>query len=106
MWKFREREKALKLRKEFEKLRKEKRYDGGAYIANCVTFGTRVRIKILKSIARKCSSPSEDMYIHGFTSRLVLHVKLKNGGRNLALTFVDAVVRYGGRVKEADLALA
>ena len=104
--KFREKGEALKLRKEFGKQRKEKRYEGKAYIANCVTLGTRVRIEILKAIARKCSGPGEDMFVHGFTSRPVLHVKPKNGGRQLALTFVDAVVRYGGRVKEADLGLA
>ena len=108
MWeiKFREREDALKLRKEFGKLRKEKKYDGGRFIANCMTLGTRVRLKILKSIAWKCSSLSEDMYVHGFTSRLVLQVIPKNGGTHLALTFVDVVVRYGSRVKEADLVLA
>ena len=103
--KFREREDALKLRKEFGKLRKEKRYDGDAFIANCVTLGTRVRLEILKAIARKCSGVGVDMYVHGFTSRPVLQVK-PNGGPQLALTFVDAVVRYGGRVNEADLALA
>ena len=104
--KFKEREEALKIRKEFGKQRKEKRNEGGAYIANCVTLGTRVRIEILKAIARKCSSPGEDMFVHGFTSRPVLQVKPKNGGRQMGLTFVDAVVRYGGRVKEADLGLA
>ena len=45
------------------------------------------------------------MYVHGFTSCPVLKVK-PNGGPQLALTFVDAVVRYGGRVNDADLALA
>ena len=45
------------------------------------------------------------MYVHGCTSCPVLQVK-PNGGPQLALTFVDAVVRYGGRVNDADLALA
>ena len=104
--KFREREVALKVRKEFGKMRKEKRYEGRIFISNCVTLGTRVRTEILKAIARKCSSPSEDMYVHGFTSRPVLQVKPKNGGAQLALTFVDAIVRYGRKVREADLTLA
>ena len=42
--KFREREDALKLRKEFGKQRKENCYEGYAFIANCVTLGTRVRL--------------------------------------------------------------
>ena len=104
--KFRDKEMALKVRKEFGKMRKEKRYEGSIFISNCVTLGTRVRTEILKAIARKCTGSSEDMYVHGFTSRPVLQVKPKNGGSQSALTFVDAIVKYGNRVKETDLTLA
>ena len=67
--KFRKREDALKLRREFGKLRKEKRYDANA---NCLTLGSRVCLEILNSIAKKCSRPNDEMFVRGFTSRLVL----------------------------------
>ena len=42
----------------------------------------------------------------GFTSRPVLQVKRKDGSGQSALTFVDAISRYEGRIKEAELSLA
>ena len=105
--KFRDRESAQKIRREFGKQRKEGRIDSGVFIANCVTLGTRVRLEVLKAIARKCAAPNNaDMFVQGFTSRPVLQVKPKNGGAQSALTFVDAISRYGSKVKDADLVLA
>ena len=105
--KFRDRESAQKIRREFGKQRKEGRIDSGVFIANCVTLGTRVRLEVLKAIARKCAAPNNaDMFVQGFTSRPVLQVKPKNGGEQSALTFVDAISRYGSKVKDADLVLA
>ena len=104
--KFKDREGAQKMRKEYGKLRKEGKIDNGVFIANCVTLGTRVRLEILKAIAKQCPIPNVDMFVQGFTSRPVLQVKPRNGGTQSALTFVDAVTRYGGKVREADLGLA
>jgi hypothetical protein len=104
--KIKDREFALKMRKEYGRLRKEGKLEGRVFVANCVTLGTRVRMEVLKAIGKKCSGPGEDLFVHGFTSRPVLQVKPKNGGPQFALTYVDAIKRYGNRVKEADLGLA
>lgn len=42
----------------------------------------------------------------GFTSRPVLQLKKKNASGQFALTFVVAVLRYGGKVSESDRGLA
>ena len=98
---------AEKIRKEFGKLRKEgKTVKGGVFIANSVTLATRVRLEVLRAMAKKCSNEEYDMHVMGFTSRPVLQVKRKDGGGQFVLTFVDAVVRYGGRVAGSDLRLA
>ena len=104
--KIKDREFAVKIRKEYGRLRKEGKLEGRVFVANCVTLGTRVRMEVLKAIGKKCSGPGEDLFVHGFTSRPVLQVKPKNGGPQFALTYVDAIKRYGNRVKEADLGLA
>ena len=104
--KIKDREFAQKIRKEYGRLRKEGKLEGRVFVANCVTLGTRVRMEVLKAIARKCSGQDEDLFVHGFTSRPVLQVRPKNGGPQFALTYVDAIKRYKNRVKEADLGLA
>jgi hypothetical protein len=98
---------AERIRKEFGKMRREgKTVRGGIFIANSVTLATRVRLEILRAMAKECSDGEYDMHVMGFTSRPVLQVKRKDGGGQFVLTFVDAVVRYGGRIGESDLRLA
>ena len=98
---------AEKIRKEFGRLRKEgKTVKGGVFIANSVTLATRVRLEVLRAIAKECSNGEFDMHVMGFTSRPVLQVKRKDGGGQFVLTFVDAIVRYRGRVGDSDLRLA
>ena len=104
--KMKEKEWAQKIRKEYGRKRKEGIDFGRLFVANSVTQATRVRLEILKAIAKRCSSPDEDMFVQGFTTRPILQVKRKNGGGQAALTFVDAVARYGSRVREVDLSLA
>ena len=104
--KMKEKEWAQKIRKEYGRKRKEGTDFGRLFLANSVTQATRVRLEILKAIAKRCSSPDEDMFVQGFTTRPILQVKRKNGGGQAALTFVDAVARYGSRVREVDLSLA
>jgi hypothetical protein len=104
--KFRVNDWAGKVRREFGKLRKEKKIEGRIFVANCVTQATRVRLEILRAIAKKCCSNTEDMLVMGFTSRPVLQVRRKDGGDQRVLTFVDAIERYGRRVNEGDLCLA
>ena len=65
-------------------------------------MATRVRIEILKAIAKKFSKDKEELYVIGYASRPVLHVKL--GEQNSKwLGFSDALVRYGSGLEERDL---
>jgi hypothetical protein len=104
--KLKEKEWAARLRKTFGKMRKEGKVEGRIFLTNCVTMGTRVRLEILRAIARKCSNAAVDMFVMGFSSRPVLQVKRKDGGNPMVLTFVDAVAKYGKLLKETDLGFA
>ena len=104
--KMKEKEWAVKIRREFGKLKKDGKIEGRLFIANSVTLATRVRLEILKAIARKCSSPREDMHVVAFTSRPLLQVKPKDGGQMTTLTFVDAIARMGKKMIESDFGFA
>ena len=104
--KFKESDWAGKVRREFGKQRKEGKVVGRVFVANCVTQATRVRLEILRAIAKKCCSNNEDMLVMGFTSRPILQIRRKDGGAQRTLTFVDAVAIFGKKVNEIDLALA
>ena len=104
--KMKEKEWAVKIRREFGKLKKDGKIEGRLFIANSVTLATRVRLEVLRAIARKCSSPREDMHVVAFTSRPLLQVKPKDGGQMTTLTFVDAIARLGKRMTEADFGFA
>ena len=104
--KMKEREWAVKIRREFGKLKKEGKIEGRLFIANSVTLATRVRLEILRAMARKCSSPREDMHVVAFTSRPLLQVKPKDGGQMTTLTFVDAIARMGKKMIESDFGFA
>jgi hypothetical protein len=64
-------------------------------------LATRVRIEILKAMAKKFGSEKEELYVIGYASRPVLHIK--SGGNSRWLGFLDALVRYGSGLEEPDL---
>ena len=73
-------------------------------MSNCVTLATRVRIEILKAIAKKFSSEKEDLFVIGYLSRPVLFVKPKSKEQKFMwLSLSDALVRYGSGLLEQDL---
>jgi hypothetical protein len=78
---------------------------GRLFVANCVTLATRVRADILRAIANKLNKKGGvEMYVTPFSSRPVLHVKDMSGNKApYALTFADAVTRYGSKLEEGDL---
>jgi hypothetical protein len=78
---------------------------GRLFVANSVTLATRVRCDILKAIALKINKPEiEEVYVTPFSSRPVLHIKdIKRGKQPYALTFSDAIARYGSVLEEGDL---
>jgi len=98
---------AIEIRKLFAEKRKEdegKRF-GRLYLANSVSLSTRVRVDIMKAIAKKISNKSMVSHVAAYSSRPVLHVREvgKPESTNRAYTFIDAVQRYGGAVCQADL---
>jgi len=102
-------EAAVAVRKAYAEKRKEG--DGSTlgklYMSNSVTLSTRVRIDILKSIAKKITCPKESAYVAAYSSRPILHVRSKNEKgeetMNRAYTFTDAIIRYGQNLVKQDL---
>ena len=74
---------------------------GKLFVANCVTLATRVRTDILRAISTKNYNKGIfELYVAPLSLRPVLHVKDVN---NYALTFADAIARYGASLEEEDL---
>lgn len=97
-------EMATNLRKKFANLKKTGKDFGRINISNCVTLATRVRIDIMKAMAKKFKSEREDLFVFGYTSRPVLHVKPRDTNqRPMWLAFSDALIRYGSGLEETDL---
>jgi hypothetical protein len=95
---------ARKIRLGFAERKRSGEDFGRLFIANSVGLGTRVRIDIMKAIAKKYSSEKQDFHIAVFTSRPVLKVKEKGTDKSpMTFTFIDSVLRYGRGMVEADL---
>jgi hypothetical protein len=98
---------ATSVRKAFAEKRKED--DGKAlgrlYVANSVSLSTRVRIEILKAIAKKVSVANDSAHVASYSSRPILHVKSGSGPgtSNRAYTFIDGVIRFGEVLRRSDL---
>jgi hypothetical protein len=94
----------LRLRRTFAQKKKSGHDFGRTYISNCVTLATRVRIEILKAMAKKFCSDREEIFEIGYASRPVLHIKPKSGNqRPMWLSYSDALLRYCSGLKEQDL---
>ena len=95
---------ATRLRKGFANQKKMGKDFGRIYITNCVTLATRVRIDILKAMAKKFTTNQEDLFVYGYASRPVLHIKPKDQNkRPMWLSFSDALIRYGSGLRKGDL---
>jgi len=100
---------AVEIRKAFAVKRKAEKLTGcleKIFISNSINVGTRVRIEILKAIAKKITNEHEFAYVVSFISRPVIHFKLKNDTTNKPLksyTFIDAVKQFGSRLNKTDL---
>jgi hypothetical protein len=74
------------------------------FVANSVTLTTRVRIEILKAVAKLLTTETEVAYVQSFTSRPMLHYQTREGVRhqlpdaNRSYSFVEAVGRWGDRL--------
>ena len=100
--KFDSRETALLIRGRYVQLKKENVDLGTLHLANCVSLATRVRADVLRAMADKLNGGKKlGYFVSSYNSRPVLH--FKNSGQDRALTFVDAVEKYGHMLKEEDL---
>jgi hypothetical protein len=98
------RELAMKIRKDFSIKRKSEKDFGKIFISNSVTLATRVRIDILKAMAKKNSNEKEIMSVSAFISRPVIHVRSKDGGARLGVfNFSDAIVRFSSNLTVSEL---
>lgn len=88
-------------------------------VSNVITQATKVRIEIMKAIAKIIDSDSEVGYVPTYLSRPILHIKEKetnSGGsgpgariprRHIkSLTFADAIEQFGLRLEERHLTWA
>ncbi len=81
----------------------------GLFVANSVTLATRVRIEILRAVADLVRNASVQAYVQPFSSRQVLHLKMKDpivgvlDGVNRSYTFVEAVGRWGSQLSQYSL---
>ena len=102
-------EHAVEIRKAFAETRKKGKMSGcleRIFISNSINVGTRVRIEILKAIAKRTSTAQDLSYVASFISRPVMHVRSrndKNAKPAKTYTFIDAVKQFGSRLKTEDL---
>ena len=103
--KFRSKDTALLIRKEFAKKKKGGVDFGRLGIFNSVTLATRVRIEIMWAMAKKPGNENEIRTVLSYSSRPILQIKDKEGKkRPMSLGFADAISRFGKGLREGDLA--
>jgi hypothetical protein len=102
-------EHAISIRKAFAAHRKNGLLKGNlekVFIANSVNPPTRVRIEIMKAIAKKISNDNDLAYVVGFIPRPVMHIKKRGGGDQAPFktySFVDAIKYHGAVLVQDDL---
>ena len=68
-------------------------------------MSTGVRTAIMQAIAKKFSTPNQAIYVRHFVLRPTLLLKTKQGDevKEVGLTFVDVLKRFGKDLKQYDL---
>jgi hypothetical protein len=95
------------IRKAFAEKKKSNADIGRIFIANSVNLATRVRVDILKALARKITDQQTIAYAVPFVSRPVLQIRAKESGSTAearSFSFTDAVAKYGHLLKQFELA--
>ena len=107
-------ENAIALRKAFADKRKKKELGAdldSLFMTNCVNLATRIRVDIMKAIARRLTNGTDLAYVAGFTSRPMMHIRAAgapsaNTRPLKSFTFIDSVSRFGKKVTKEDLETA
>ncbi len=97
---------AAMMRKIFAEKKKSGADLGRIFIANCVNLATRVRVDIMKALARKITDNSNSAYVVPFISKPIIHVRPTGTGYgegSKSYNFVEAVEKFGHLVKQVDL---
>ena len=103
--KFKSKDVAISIRKEFAKKKKGGVDYGRLGIFNSVTLATRVRIEIMWAMAKSPGNESEIRTVLSYSSRPILQIKDREGRkRPMSLGFADAISRFGKGLREGDLA--
>ena len=82
------------------------------FFSNSITQATRVRIEVMKSIAKKLTTLTENAYVQGFISKPVLRYVSRDpavslcAGTGRSYSFVDSVSRFGDLVHGYELSSA
>jgi hypothetical protein len=95
------------IRKAFAEKKKSGADLSRLFIANSVNLATRVRVDILKALARKVSDLNMVAYAVPFVSRPVMQIRSKEAGVSSearSFSFTDAVAKYGHLLKQFELA--
>jgi hypothetical protein len=107
-------EQALLIRKAYADKKKSKslgRDLDTLFVAKCVSLATRVRVDVMKAIARRLTNKDDLAYVAGFTSRPMMHIR-KAGppsptNRPLkSFSYIDSVTKFGHLVSVEDLETA
>lgn len=80
-------------------------------VMTMVTLATRIRMDIMKAIAKRIETNEESAYVPNFLSRPIMHIKKKTkegetdrpGSFVKTLTFVESVCLHGRALKRGDL---
>ncbi len=99
-------ENATLIRKAFAEKKKSGADLGRLFIANSVNLATRVRVDILKALARKVSDSNLVAYAVPFVSRPVMQIRSKEAGVSTgarSFSFTDAVAKYGHQLRQFEL---
>ena len=100
---FHSKDTAVMIRQEFAAKKKVGEHFGRIHLTNCVNLATRVRVDILRAIAKQFGSDKpQEMYVYAYSSRPVLHIR-QNKGHWIALTFSDAISRFGLKLNDDGL---
>ena len=97
-------ENAAALRKAFAEKKKSGTDLGRIFISNSVNLATRVRVDVLKALAKKVSDSSITAHAVPFVSKPVMHVRHVDGGHGTrTYTYTDAVAKFGHLLKQVEL---
>jgi len=104
---------AVAMRKAFAEKKKKNLLSpehANLFMSNSVNLATRIRVDIMKAIARKISNKDEVAYVAGFTSRPTMHIRAAGAGTTTrplkSFSFIDSVSRFGRMLVRADLKTA